>query len=381
MIYLYGGSFDPITIAHLAIIQKVFTEFVGQDDTLQVLVSNNDSKKCTTPADHRYKMVTEFLQDGPRLVVRMQEQRTLQYIKENISPFEPVTVVVGEDQMESILRKEWRDADELCKRCKFLVVTRNEFGQPPKHYPDDVTQISIPYTQGISSSLVRNAFYADPMMTYQGFLVNCIDVRTYRYIKRHSLYNQNSEIYPEELSTFLNQYEGKKFKNAIRRIMVTLKENKHCDDVAVTQVLDAAERAYGEPSVTTDIVAYTENNQILLVRRKKDPYKNYWALPGGFFEKTDQDLCYGAARELKEETSLDLCAPQFEQIKAYGHNFDPRMKIVDVAFSVPIPNWAISLIEGADDAAEARLFPLNGLPPLAFHHAQIIEDWKKTLTH
>ena len=97
MIYLYGGSFDPITLAHLAIIQKVFTEFVGQDDILQVLVSNNDSKKCTTPADHRYKMVTEFLQDGPRLVVRMQEQRTLQYIKENISPFEPVTVVVGED--------------------------------------------------------------------------------------------------------------------------------------------------------------------------------------------------------------------------------------------------------------------------------------------
>lgn len=45
MIYLYGGSFDPITLAHLAIIQKVFTEFVGQDDRLHVLVSNNDSKK------------------------------------------------------------------------------------------------------------------------------------------------------------------------------------------------------------------------------------------------------------------------------------------------------------------------------------------------
>ena len=381
MIYLYGASFDPITLAHQAIIQKVFTEFVGQDDVLRVLVSNNDSKKYKTPADHRYKMATSVLPIGPRLVVCMQEQRTMQYIKENISPFEPVTVVVGEDQIESIIRGEWKNVDELTKRCKFLVIARDSVGaQSDKTYPENMTLISVNGTHGISSSYVRDIFAKNPLTPYQGPLVNCIDVRTYRYIKQYGLYNQNSEAYPEELATFLNDYEVKKFKNAIRSIMETLKENKHCDNIAVTQVLDAAERAYGEPSVTTDIVAYTEVNQILLVRRKKDPYKNYWALPGGFFEKTDQDLCYGAARELKEETSLDLYAGSFEQIKAYGHNFDPRMKIVDVAFSVRIPNKAISHIIGADDAAEARLFSLDDLPPLAFHHAQIIEDWKKTLT-
>lgn len=164
--------------------------------------------------------------------------------------------------------------------------------------------------------------------------------------------------------------------------MATLKEKKHCDDVAVTQVLDAAERAYGEPSVTTDIIAYTEDyDSILLIRRKKDPYKNYWALPGGFFEPTDEDLCYGAARELREETTLALNAKNFKQVKAYGHNFDPRMKVVDVAFSVRVPPALREFIKGSDDAAEAQWFKLDSLPMLAFHHQQIIEDWKKTLTH
>lgn len=382
MVYLYGSSFDPITKAHLNIIRWVLSSIMTPDDTLQVLVSNNDSKKYETSADIRYNMVVQVVPLSPRLTVHMQEQRTLAYIKENILPFEPVTVVVGEDQLDSILRGEWLNADELLNRCKFLVIARDSVGtQQDKSYPENMTLISVNGTHGISSSYVRDIFAKNPLTLYQGSLVNCIDVRTYRYIKQYGLYHQNSEVYPEELASFLNDYEDKMFKNAIRRIMATLKENNHCDEVAVTQVLDAAERAYGEPSVTTDIVAYTEANQILLVRRKKDPYKNYWALPGGFFEKTDQDLYYGAARELKEETSLDLFAGSFEQIKAYGHNFDPRMKIVDVAFSVPIPNGAISHIEGADDAAEARLFPLYDLPPLAFHHAQIIEDWKKTLTH
>ena len=383
MVYLYGASFDPITKAHTDIIQWVLTSVMSSDDTLQVLVSNNDSKKCKTPADIRYNMVTQLVQDSPKVTVRMQEQRTLAYIKENISPFEPVTVVVGEDQMDSILRGEWMNVDELTKRCKFLAITRNIFGTPQnKSYPDNVTVATVRGTQGISSSYVRDIFFQNPLTPYQGALVNCIDVRTYRYIKQFGLYHQNSEAYPEELATFLNDYEGKKFKNAIRRVMATLKEKKHCDDVAVTQVLDAAEKAYGEPSVTTDIIAYNEDyDSILLIRRKKDPYKNYWALPGGFFEPTDEDLCYGAARELREETTLNLNAKNFKQVKAYGHNFDPRMKVVDVAFSVRVPPALRESIKGSDDAAEARWFKLDSLPMLAFHHQQIIEDWKKTLTH
>ena len=100
-------------------------------------------------------------------------------------------------------------------------------------------------------------------------------------------------------------------------------------------------------------------------------------MPGGFFEKDDEDLNYGAARELCEETGLDLDPTKFEQIKTYGHNFDPRMKIVDTAFEVRIAKKDMKNAVGSDDAAEARWFNINDLPNLGFHHNQIIEDWKK----
>lgn len=126
--------------------------------------------------------------------------------------------------------------------------------------------------------------------------------------------------------------------------------------------------------MTTDVVAYN-GDQILLIRRAKWPYKNYWALPGGFFEKTDADLDAGAAREFREETTLDYEPSKFEQLKTYGHNFDPRMKICDVAFSVRIHAKDMDKAVGSDDAAEAKWFKFSELPALAFHHAQIIRDF------
>ena len=113
-----------------------------------------------------------------------------------------------------------------------------------------------------------------------------------------------------------------------------------------------------------------------MIRRKNFPYRKYWCLPGGFVEKTDADLNYGAAREFKEETSIDIEPNKFYQIKAYGHDFDPRMKIVDVAFSVRVSKNMMKKAIGSDDAVEARWFNINDLPNLGFHHKQIIEDWK-----
>ncbi|MBT7950202.1 MAG: NUDIX hydrolase [Gammaproteobacteria bacterium] len=49
---------------------------------------------------------------------------------------------------------------------------------------------------------------------------------------------------------------------------------------------------YPHPSVSTDIVIFTiqeEQLKVLLIRRLSDPFKNGWALPGGFVE-IDEDL-------------------------------------------------------------------------------------------
>ena len=59
--------------------------------------------------------------------------------------------------------------------------------------------------------------------------------------------------------------------------------------------------------VTVDVVLIRENNhqlELLLIKRKNEPYKNDWALPGGFVDK-NEDLETAAIRELKEETSIE----------------------------------------------------------------------------
>ena len=201
-------------------------------------------------------------------------------------------------------------------------------------------------TDGISSTAVREILFKNPECHYS-------DVRDYithvvfRYIKDNELYFQNGNDYNEKEKEFLKEYAVKKEKNH-----------------------------WGEPSVTTDTVAYN-GDKILLIRRGNYPYKNYWALPGGFFEKTDEDLNFGAQRELKEETGIDIDPKYFRQIKTYGHNFDPRMKIVDVAFSVRVSKKDMDKIKGLDDACDARWFNINKLPKLGFHHEQIINDFLK----
>ena len=125
-------------------------------------------------------------------------------------------------------------------------------------------------------------------------------------------------------------------------------------------------------SVSVDCVIFSRNKEqekILLVKRKKDPYKDYWAIPGGFLEEKEP-LEEGAARELKEETGLSI--KKLHQIRAFGTpDRDPRGRTISVAFYGEVSSE--ETVKGADDAADARWFSLNEIPELAFDHAEIVK--------
>ncbi|MGB7842807.1 MAG: NUDIX hydrolase [Salinimicrobium sp.] len=125
-------------------------------------------------------------------------------------------------------------------------------------------------------------------------------------------------------------------------------------------------------SVTTDCVVIFKNDRsekILLVKRKKDPFKNSWAIPGGFLEK-DEPLEVGAIRELKEETGLEL--KEVSQLKAFGKvHRDPRGRTISVAFYGVVTSE--EKVQGNDDAADAKWFHVENLPDLAFDHAEIVK--------
>ncbi|MEO2072649.1 MAG: NUDIX hydrolase [Zunongwangia sp.] len=127
-----------------------------------------------------------------------------------------------------------------------------------------------------------------------------------------------------------------------------------------------------EIAVTVDnvILCKIEDKfKIVLVKRKNDPFKDLWALPGGFVEQ-DEELAEAAKRELQEETGLIV--EKNEQIGTFGKpGRDPRGRTISIVY--------LSLIHGEeqlhadDDAAEAEWFEIDNLPELAFDHAEIVK--------
>lgn len=127
-----------------------------------------------------------------------------------------------------------------------------------------------------------------------------------------------------------------------------------------------------EIAVTVDIVAFCNANNkinVLLIKRKNDPFKGQWAIPGGFVDK-DENLEDAAKREFAEETGIKV--KTIEQVRAFGTpGRDPRGRIISIAFL----SWLDCeehLVAG-DDAIEAEWFTLDELPELAFDHAEIIK--------
>lgn len=123
--------------------------------------------------------------------------------------------------------------------------------------------------------------------------------------------------------------------------------------------------------VTVDTIVFKNlesKTEILLIKRGNDPFKDMWAIPGGFVDE-NEDLKTAAERELSEETGLKNI--ELHQLAAIGTpGRDPRGHMVSVCY------WGICskdcIATGADDAKEAQWFPIYSLPKLAFDHADII---------
>lgn len=128
---------------------------------------------------------------------------------------------------------------------------------------------------------------------------------------------------------------------------------------------------YPHPAVTTDCVIFgydiREGLSVLLVQRGIDPFKGRWAFPGGFM-KIDEDADTGARRELMEETGFEA-----ESISQFGTftavDRDPRERVITIAYMALVRKGSV---QGGDDAADARWFPVSAVPPLAFDHDRIL---------
>jgi 8-oxo-dGTP diphosphatase len=133
---------------------------------------------------------------------------------------------------------------------------------------------------------------------------------------------------------------------------------------------------HARPALTVDIAVFrgrAGERDVLLVRRGEEPFLGSWALPGGFVEEGETPES-AALRELQEETGLDPSG-DLEQVGTYGDpGRDPRGWTVSVVYTTTLGYDDIGAIVGGSDAAEAKWYPVDGLPHLAFDHDRILAD-------
>ena len=128
--------------------------------------------------------------------------------------------------------------------------------------------------------------------------------------------------------------------------------------------------------MTVDIFIYNDNNEFILIKRKNDPFKDRWALPGGFVDYGEK-VEDAAIREAKEETSIDVELEKLLNVYSKPDR-DPRRHTVSVCY---VARGNFDDAKADDDAKDIGVFSFDKLDDkeLAFDHKDILDDAKKYL--
>lgn len=141
------------------------------------------------------------------------------------------------------------------------------------------------------------------------------------------------------------------------------------------------EQHYKNPTPTVDAIIQ-KNSQILLVKRKKEPFKGYLVLPGGFVNEGER-VEDAAKREIKEETSLDI--ELIDILGVYSEpERDPRGHIMSTVFIGKISKSSDKADAMAqDDAAAIEWLNFEAVDNtrIGFDHKKIITDYFKWRQH
>ncbi len=128
---------------------------------------------------------------------------------------------------------------------------------------------------------------------------------------------------------------------------------------------------YQNPVPAATALVVNSRNQLLLGKRKIDPQKGQWCLPGGFIEQ-GESMEQAALRELKEETGIEgtiisMVDCFYQESRFYG-------SLIIFGYLVNIEGGELC---ANDDLEEVRYYDLDDLPPIAFEsHRRLVAKLK-----
>lgn len=183
MVYVYGGSFNPPTIAHKRIISKLLQQKDAK--VIIVPVGNDYQKAALIDANHRLHMLERMVQSMDRVSISTLEIKhpyagTKATLDELSKTYDQLCYVMGADQLASI--HTWIDYRQLLSTYPFMIMMRDQmtvehaesYVKHLKHHFEYVT-----FHEPYSSSDVRQK--------KAGYELS-LDPNVYEYIKKNNLY-------------------------------------------------------------------------------------------------------------------------------------------------------------------------------------------------
>lgn len=166
---ILGGTFDPIHYGHLIAAEFARSEF-HLSKVLLMLSARPPHKEATIlDQEHRHQMLQLATLDNHNLEVSALELNrpghsftidTIRYLQKH-RPQQDIYFIMGADVLSTI--HTWKEPDELCRLCKFIVVTR----------PGYSLERNLPQYEKVPISLWNNTFFLE----IPGFDFSSTDIR------------------------------------------------------------------------------------------------------------------------------------------------------------------------------------------------------------
>jgi nicotinate-nucleotide adenylyltransferase len=183
---IFGGTFDPIHKAHLAVARRAADRF-QLDRVLFVPAAHPPHKAGIThaPYDRRVRMAELACQGEPRFEVSRLEEgiqrsysiRTIEKVQARMAPADDLFFIIGADAFAEV--RTWRRWEDVARRVCFIVVSRpgHLYEAPPGVRLERLDTIELP----VSSSEIRRALAAGERPAE-------VPEPVLEYIFRHGLY-------------------------------------------------------------------------------------------------------------------------------------------------------------------------------------------------
>ncbi len=133
---------------------------------------------------------------------------------------------------------------------------------------------------------------------------------------------------------------------------------------------------YANPAPCNGIILENDKDEILLVKRKYEPKKDYWDIPGGFIN-TNESIEQSMTREIKEELGVEI--KDFTYFASFSDRYlykNINYHTLGIVFIGKIHNQKLT---PKDDVAEIKFFKKTNLPFEKIAFVSVKEAFKKYL--